>query len=104
MNAILFPVFDFFAKNKWAQLILLVVTGLIVIRILLWIYEEYIRKDEAEKWKLARERQVASQREETSQRVEAFNEAARVIERLPDDELFERTETDPNRRGVVRRD
>lgn len=44
MNAVLWPVFDFVAKNRWLQIVLLVVTGLIVIRIWMWVHDANVRK------------------------------------------------------------
>ena len=44
MNAFMFPVFDFVAKNRWLQIVLLVITGLIVIRIWMWVHDGNVRK------------------------------------------------------------
>lgn len=44
MNAILFPVFEFIAKHKWLQWLLLIVTGLVIIRIWMMIHDGNVRK------------------------------------------------------------
>jgi hypothetical protein len=44
MNTLLFPLFDFVAKNKWAQYLILCVTGLIIVRMWLWFHDDKVRK------------------------------------------------------------
>lgn len=44
MNAMLFPVFDFVAKHRWLQILLLCITGLIVVRIWIWFHDDGVRK------------------------------------------------------------
>lgn len=96
------------ALPQWARtglmwtggIIMLLVTG----KFLLARRDDAIRKDARHDAELQQERQINSQREEAQERVDAFEDASRAVERLPDAELRERSETDPNNRGRVRRD
>lgn len=66
--------------------------------------EKGVRRQERERYERIQQEQIESQRQEAASRVEAFNEAVRDIERLPEHELRKQTETDPNNRGRVHRD
>lgn len=88
MNAILFPLFDFVAKNKWLQWTLLIVTGLVVIRIWMHFHDENVRKlqkKEQEVESLKEQARVSETRhhiEETRNNdIEQARDAARALPR-----------------------
>ena len=95
--------FTFVANSKPAQYALMIVGAILAFKTVQMKARMDGEKIANAKNKVQREAQIAHQRQETAERVEAFNEAARDIERLPEPELRERTETDPNNRGRVQR-
>jgi len=99
----LFKFFDFVASHKWAQWVLLAIAVVFTAGLYLAFRDNGVRKRERERFERIQQEQIESQRQETATRVDAFNEASRDVERLPEHELRKQTETDPNNRGRVQR-
>lgn len=76
--------------------------GALLIAILGW---EKVKSDIKSAAKKAERNAIAAkQAKESMQRVDAFNDARDTVLNLPDDELRQRTNGDPNNRGLVPRD
>jgi hypothetical protein len=79
MQALLFPVFDFFARNRWAQLALAIVVTIATLGLYLAWRDNGVRKREREKHELEaakeRERLLQTSRKEIDD-VEAAKDAA----------------------------
>ena len=89
MNAILWPVFDFVAKNRWLQIVLLIVTGLIIIRIWMWIHDDHVKKLERKRLEvesMKQELRVKETRLEIEERrthdIEQARDAGRALPRF----------------------
>lgn len=104
INAFFFPIFEWFARTKWAQQALIIAVAVLTLGLYVHSRDSRIRKDEGRKAELDKLRQIESQKQETADRVEAYHDGHDRIEHLPDIELFDATEADPNRRGIVSRD
>jgi hypothetical protein len=66
LNAVLWPAFRFVEKNRWAQIVLGLGIGWLIIMIYLWVRDSGIRKLEREKIKAdqARVREAVNERKD----------------------------------------
>jgi hypothetical protein len=86
---------------KWVRDAIMIFGAILAV---IFLGRQYVRGKVDEAVSADRERQINSQRQETAERVQDFNEASRAIEHLPEHELREQTEADPHNRGRVYRD
>lgn len=108
MPVFLINFWNWLTKNAWAQALLAGLATVFALKVIKdrWQsnIEKGVRRIEREAAERQRQEQINSQRQEAHERVEAFTEAARAVERMPDRELRKSTEADPNNRGRVPRD
>lgn len=87
MNAVLWPVFEYVAKHKWLQWVLLCVTGLIIIRVWMYFHDENVRKFAKQKQievSLKEQAEVSeTRRQKTQENIDAANRADEAVASLP---------------------
>jgi len=59
MNAFMFPVFDYIAKNRWLQIVLGLGVGWLLIMFYLWARDSGVRKQARLQWEAENEREHA---------------------------------------------
>lgn len=70
INALLFPVFDFVAKNRWAQIVLGLGIGWVIFMIYLSMRDSGVRRVEREKQKVREAEQRAAMVERKTEVIE----------------------------------
>ncbi len=84
MISLLFPVFNYIANNRWAQIVLTCGLVLIVGRTWLWGHDRRVRKDHERKIEKRAQKTANKIRKQGEQDVEKAIEAGRAAPQYPD--------------------
>ena len=97
INGLLFPFFDFVAKNRWAQIVLLLGIGWVILMIYLSVRDSGVRRVEREAQKARELKELGrvndarlKATQENIDAAERADEAVRTMPRYLPDELRER--------------
>lgn len=96
MSGFFFPIFNYIANNRWAQIALTCGLVLIIGRTWLWGHDRRVKKE-------AKREVIEDINEQTDERVEAVEQGRVERARLTPDERLRQSAGSPYNRGRLRR-